>query len=280
MQRWEQTPLRLKLPANMEIRPVALQFLMNSFAGWTEDIDYVHIYTDGSYNSSLGIASFSFAIFGWNDKVEKEKSTFVGWYADVLTTDIDDPNFTGSLQHSSMDGETAALIWSHIWLLQSGCTLPVTFHYDSQVSGHGAAGWFQIKEDNQHLHKLRQLVQLVATMRAHTGTYYEHVKAHSGSPGNELADGLAKGALIAGRSSDVLPDWRPVFRHDDCNLAWAWWNYKSLACQEDVPQQNHEGCFRYNGPLQTGQGAVTNIEGQNYIYKSEWCQILVQCGHL
>ena len=263
LQRWEQTPLHLQIPEHVEIRPVALQFLMTSFAGWSDDIDQLHIYTDGSYNSSVGAASFSFAVFGWNDKVETEKSTFVGWYADVLTTDVESPKFTGASRHSAMDGETAGLIWSHIWLLQSGCVLPVTFHYDSQVSGHGAAGWFQIKEGNTHLHKLRQLVQLVATMRAPTETWYEHVKAHSGSPGNELADGLAKGALTLGPRNDHFPDWKPIFRPDDNNLAWAWWNYKSMACQDDVPQQNHAGCGWRISPLQIGQEAVPNIEVQH-----------------
>lgn len=182
MQRWNNNPLRLKIPDNIDARPVALQFLAQSFAGWDDDIRQLHIYTDGSYHPGMEIASFSFVIFGWNDEAaEEQKSSFVGWYSDVVTTDQMDPNFTGAQHQSSMEGGTSALMWSHIWLLQSGCQLPVVFHYDSQTSGHGAAGIFHIGSNNLQLKKLRQVVHLIQVIR--TGpTDYEHVKAHSGSP--------------------------------------------------------------------------------------------------
>lgn len=175
MQRWDNNPLKLQLPEDLEARPIALQFLAHSLADWNDDVQHLHIYTDGSFSPDMQVASFSFAVFGWNPSAEEDKSTFSGWLADVMLTDQLDPNYTGASHHSSMEAETAGLIWSHIWLIQSGCQLLTTFHYDSKTSGHGAAGLFQIGSNNHQLKKLRQLVHLVQRVRSGT-TDYEHVK--------------------------------------------------------------------------------------------------------
>lgn len=168
MQRWDNNPLKLQLPEDLEARPIALQFLAHSLAGWNDDVQHLHIYTDGSFSPDMQVASFSFAVFGWNPSAEEDKSTFSGWLADVVLTDQLDPNYTGASHHSSVEAETAGLIWSHIWLIQSGCQLPTTFHYDSKTSGHGAAGLFQIGSNNHQLKKLRQLVHLLQTVRSGT----------------------------------------------------------------------------------------------------------------
>ena len=260
MQRWNNNPLRLKIPDNIDARPVALQFLAQSFAGWDDDIRQLHIYTDGSYHPGMEIASFSFVIFGWNDEAaEEQKSSFVGWYSDVVTTDQMDPNFTGAQHQSSMEGGTSALMWSHIWLLQSGCQLPVVFHYDSQTSGHGAAGIFHIGSNNLQLKKLRQVVHLIQVIR--TGpTDYEHVKAHSGSPGNELADSMAKWRISQGRCREEAPEWQPLFRSDSDTLEWAWWIYSSMANHPGHPTLRGQECIWSANQVVRGMEGVSHIE--------------------
>lgn len=260
LQRWEDSPLKLELPQDANFRPIAWQFIMNSNAGWNNRIQQLHIYTDGSYNVGCGVASFSFAVFGWDDRAPEEQSTFVGWFADVITLDQDDPNYTGSQAHSPMEAETCGLIWGHIWLLQSGCTLPTTFHYDSMTSGHGAAGLFQIGASNIQLQKLRQLVHLTTTIRAYGSTHYQHQKSHSGCPGNECVDALAKWVITVGRQKVDIPNWQPVFSPYDNNLAWAWWHYKSISCHPEVPMQNMQQCTWNLPEWKTGMQGLQPIE--------------------
>ena len=84
MQRWDNNPLKLQLPEDLEARPIALQFLAHSLADWNDDVQHLHIYTDGSFSPDMQVASFSFAVFGWNPSAEEDKSTFSGWLADVV----------------------------------------------------------------------------------------------------------------------------------------------------------------------------------------------------
>ena len=260
LQRWTDEPLRLDLPEDLDLIPIAWQFLMRSNAGWNGRIQQLHIYTDGSYNPHHDIASFSVAIFGWAEDDPGDRSSFVGWVADVLTMDRDDPQYTGAQAHSAMEAETAGLIWGHIWLLQSGCMLPTTFHYDSLTSGHGAAGTFQIGKTNKQLHKLRQLVHLTQTMRTGMETNYAHVKAHSGCPGNECVDGFAKWAIKGGKRRHLLPSWSPLFCEDDETLKWAWWHYKSIACHPQVPAQNMDHCRWKVQGIKHGMNGIHPIE--------------------
>lgn len=259
MQRWDNNPLKLQLPEDLEARPIALQFLAHSLADWNDDVQHLHIYTDGSFSPDMQVASFSFAVFGWNPSAEEDKSTFSGWLADVVLTDQLDPNYTGASHHSSMEAETAGLIWSHIWLIQSGCQLPTTFHYDSKTSGHGAAGLFQIGSNNHQLKKLRQLVHLLQTVRSGT-TDYEHVKAHSGCPGNEAVDCLAKRRIKQGRSKDIAPNWQPIFLQGNDILEWAWWTYRTISCHPCNPSLRGEVCGWQNKDEISKHPSVRPIE--------------------
>ena len=63
MQRWDNNPLKLQLPEDLEARPIALQFLAHSLADWNDDVQHLHIYTDGSFSPDMQVASFSFAVF-------------------------------------------------------------------------------------------------------------------------------------------------------------------------------------------------------------------------
>ena len=158
-----------------------------------------------------------------------------------------------------MEAETAGLIWSHIWLIQSGCQLPATLHYDSKTSGHGAAGLFQIGSNNHQLKKLRQLVHLLQTVRSGT-TDYEHVKAHSGCPGNEVVDCLAKRRIKQGRSKDIAPNWQPIFLQGNDILEWAWWTYRTISCHPWNPSLRGEVCGWQNKDEISKHPSVRPIE--------------------
>lgn len=150
-----------------------------------------YIYTDGSFQKKEGISAFATAVFGWSHGEGQVKSTFLGWLADVVITEEEHANCVGAATHSALDAEVSALIWSHIWFLQSGCLLPTMFHFDAQVAGYGASGQWRVDEGRNNLKRLRQLVHLTQKMRMRSSTEYQHVKAHSNQPCNDLVDRLA-----------------------------------------------------------------------------------------
>ena len=240
-QAWSQDPLELDLPPHLDLPPIALQFVADSAAGWRADVEELHIYTDGSYNPSQEIASFAVAVLGWSPSQRYDKSVFIGWTAQIVSTDLNDPNFVGAENHSVASAETSGLIWAHIWLLQSGCAEPAFFHYDSLMVGHGAAGIWQVKEDNPQLQKLRNIAQMMKQLRPGS-TAYEHVKSHSGNPGNELVDSLAKHRI---KHPDIsrkrLPSWQPLFLGENRALEWAWWHIGLIKGNTALPAGDFNG---------------------------------------
>ena len=225
-QTWNDSPLRMQLPDDIELAPIALHLVADSFVGWSSEIEEVHIYTDGSYDPKEEVSSFAFAVFGWSGSRPKDKSFFLGWLAGVVCTDVNAPQYLSASQHSVGSAEASALMWAHNWYLQSGLTTTVFFHYGSMVVGHGASGLWQINEKNLQVKKLRSLVHLGDSL--HKGQkVYEHVKAHSGCPNN----GTGGRHCLRHPEQHVLhgfPSWQPIFQEGHDALQWAWWHVSVL----------------------------------------------------
>ena len=240
-QAWSQDPLELVLPQQLELPPIALQFVADSAAGWHPGTKELHIYTDGSYDSTNETASFAVAVFGWRPDQENDRSVFIGWTAQVVCTDPQDANYVGAETHSVATREISGLTWAHLWLLQSGCAESTVFHYDSLMAGHGAAGLWQVKEDNHQLRKLRCIAQLLKQLRP-GAVAYEHVKSHSGNPGNELVDSLAKHRIqFPGVGRKRMPSWQPLFLSANRALEWAWWHVGLLKGNTSLPTGDCNG---------------------------------------
>ena len=266
LQRWDEAPLQLQLPTNLEMTPITRQFVMRSIAGWHDSVRELHVYTDGSYKPTEDIAAFAFAIFGWSSEVSNGKSTFIGWFSDVVTTDPTEGKFVGATRHSAQEAEVSAVTWAHIWLLQSGCVQPVTFHFDSLVAGFGASGKWRVDESNHQLRKLRQLVHLTGKIRRSFHTGYFHVKAHSNHPCNDLVDSLANHRIGVGAQQGRLPSWQPIFQEGNQVLDWAWWHFLAWSGDPSIPRQPdgsfgwREGSFRHTldgvKPIENGPSRV------------------------
>jgi len=266
LQRWDDTPLHLQLPANLEMTPITRQFVMKSIAGWNEGVHELHIYTDGSYRPKEDVSAFAFAVFGWNNEaVEGErKSTFIGWFSDVVTTDSTEGNFLGAEKHSALEAEVSALTMAHIWLLQSGCVQPVKFHFDSLVAGYGASGQWRVEESNSQLRKLRQLVHLTGKIRRSFPTEYLHVKAHSSHPCNDLVDCLANHRIEVGAQQGILPSWHPLFQADNQVLDWAWWYFMAWSGDPSIPR-HPDGSFGWKeGHIRLSMKGVKSIENGSH----------------
>ena len=225
---WRHQPLQLCLPPGIELLPIAQQFLFNCIAGWSDRIQTIHIFTDGSsrFNEDRQQASFAFTVFGFDPSCEP-MHFFLGWFAREVALDPNDTTYTGARIANAKEAEASALLWSHIWLLQSGISKPVYFNYDALIAGNVMQGSWHVDEHWTQGLKLRELALLSQALRVGCVHVYEHCKAHSLQPCNELTDALAKHVCsdqVSNSCTEERLDFGGLFQAHDTRLSWAWWS--------------------------------------------------------
>ena len=225
---WKHCPLILELPEGIKAPAIAEQFAQHCCEGWDDRIQTIHIYTDGScmIKEDTKDASFAFTVFGC-DLRRKPHHFFLGWFAQKVVISMDHPHYTGACRKDAKEAETSALLWANIWLLQSGIRLPVSFHYDAIIVGNAMTGVWNLQPDWNQGQKLRELVLFSQALRIGCEHRYEHCKAHSLQPCNELTDALARFSCENDPTpQEVEPSihWGSLFHATDNRLSWAWWN--------------------------------------------------------
>ena len=259
-QPWNEDALELGLDIDDSFSAVSLQFLSNCVVGWDDDIEEVHIYTDGSFHRGYEVASFAFAIFGWNGEA-KYKHYFVGWRGGLVELTQDCRQFVGASHQSAGEGEVSGLLWTLMWVLQSKCWKPIHLHFDSITAGFTATGDWNFDQGSLQKRKLRELAQAVEEMRPGM-VHFHHVRAHSCHPCNDLVDGFAKQIIAKGvRFRGHPPDWRPIFEKDSQVLSWAWWFIRGFQQGNGLPKLGREG-YQWNKELICGLGDIKPMEQQ------------------
>ena len=251
-------PWRKGVSVDIVIDDNALQFLSGCVAGWDEDIQELHVYTDGSYQRNSDLASFAFAVFGWNRQTA-HKHFFVGWTGGIVSLDPHDRNFVGANSQSANDGEASAIIWALMWILQSGHWRPCHIHFDSTTAGFTATGAWHFDQRSLIKRKMRELVQVSQEIRPGM-LQFHHVKAHSGQPCNELVDGFAKQMIKEGRKNAAdFPSWKPLFTEGANLLAWSWWFVKGIHRDSGMPSLQNDG-YSWEKQMECGLGEVQPFE--------------------
>ena len=163
------------------------------------------VYTDGSAGTHYAEyeyfpwASWAYTIW-WHQED--------GWRllaADSGHVSADDqcPAWTGARQLTSAEGERAAIQAATVCLLRCGISTQIKFVFDSQSAGFGASGsWHypQAAEDAKLLRSTMQVLESVTSVLP----VFEHVKAHSGDPINEMVNTLAYDAYARLKMNPVL----------------------------------------------------------------------------
>ena len=149
-----------------------------------------HVYTDGAAylqkveDYSVKEASWAGVVF----RVAGSRREFVGWMGGSVPTDSAERTFLGCDRKAAIDAERTAIFWMLAWSLSLPQKTSVTFYVDNQAAGFGASGKWQVDENNPLAVKIRQLTQIV---KEHIEITFEHVKAHTLQPQNELVDKAA-----------------------------------------------------------------------------------------
>ena len=203
-------PLRL-LTDNLDkfdvsLHPFLLNLVREDCGAQIQDTPLLcQIYTDGSYDStSDSPVGWGFAAFYCgNDGVVLEHMAcgFIDEFCPVL--------HGHPVGLSARTGEIEAMIQATLWSISSMLCLPITMYFDAVSVGYSAGGVWNHKPDDIHMRILRALTQF-AEIHHEQGFHGEHVFAHTGILGNEVANFLANYARqnrysCGGTSSNLAP---------------------------------------------------------------------------
>ena len=165
-----------------------------------QQIQAIHLYTDGSFES--GLASWAVVVIA---ELSTGSFAFLGYLAGKVVTDEATRGFIGATVHTNGTAEMSAILWALLWVMQCPPLrgMSVEVHMDSTYAG-GIAALATQARVNRALAQLTQTLAVIAARFAHVT--FLHVKAHSGHPWNEMVDRVASAAhkgRIAGLQVDL-----------------------------------------------------------------------------
>ena len=201
------------------LKPISKAFI-ETCEPLQETSEVYHVYTDGSActqfieGHAYREASWAAAIF----RVSGRRRAFHGWLGGLVQTDPKAKCFIGAEAKNAMDAERSAVFWILAWCLSLPNNSEVIIHVDNQAACYGASGAWKISLDNVLAVRIRELAAYAETQ---CKIIYEHVKAHSLQPQNELVDVLA--GLVA-EDTRCIPHRNST---SDCRVA-AFKDYKRL----------------------------------------------------
>ena len=207
------------LEDNCEDFPTELQPLIRELS--TEQCiepSLIQIFTDGSFDSSTdspvgwGFVALTCGTQGL--VIEHLACGYVDEFCPLL--------HGHPVTLSARTGEIEALIQATLWSVASLKTLPFKVFYDAISAGHSAFGYWNHNPTDRHLRILRALMQF-AQLHHQGGFSGEHVYAHTGVLGNEIANFLAQFARLHRYQCGAVDiSLAPFTMGDRMPLEWLW----------------------------------------------------------
>ena len=237
--------------------------------GNLHEMDYIEIYTDGSFSPQQDLAGWAFAVFGVKNDTYYRVHTACG----PVKLQQDNFGFTGTQKTGSRTAEVEALIMALIWRISSAMIFECSFLFDATTAGFPIAGSWNFKPENKHIRVARALAQLAETI--HPGkNRFAHVKAHRGCHGNELVDTLAKYARALEYPIGFgVVDFGWAIDGEPMPLEWIWMNYFGTFGDNPPPLCGnsivHTGPFTMPEVSKAWPQCVPFVNAQNVSEKSE-----------
>ena len=183
----------------------------------------VSIYTDGSFACTVDEkkAGWAFLAIGrW-----EEESYVLGYDWGIVDIDPLEEGWTGAERADSKAAEATAVLRALEWAFSHNLKTTYTFYFDSQLAGSSSSGVFGVAPwDRQHRALRAMAKAFEAFHRPHGMTFWQHVKAHNGTLGNEIVDIFAKRAFSEQSSlhSWTCPDYSPFLFGKRFPLEYFW----------------------------------------------------------
>lgn len=178
----------------------------------------VEIYTDGSYMPDQQVhAGWSFAVLikdaqGW--------CLYDFGYGRVVT-DALESGWVGCTDHSARAGEGTAIIRGLEWAVRESLMIPHAFCFDAQTVGYGVGGTYGLDRSDAFMVAGRSLAKATEAVLGRQ-LEWRYVKAHSGQVGNEIADALAKHAVLETLDEPDYPEYIAFLGGDRYPIEQLW----------------------------------------------------------
>ena len=221
--------------------PVAAAFLDASRPLTSSTMTHLSIYVDGSthfFPEGDFLASYAILpVATVNDEAGATGYHILGHCGGILSTQPSDPFWTGADSPNSLDAERSGIILAIVWLLQSEYwhEVPVDILFDCTSAGYTASGVWSVDRTSLTAQVLRSFGQVIFELCGSRVTF-QHVKGHSGDPGNELVDATAKAyaqLLINGSAEQIrINDLVHHIREDG---SWLWTGIVRNLNRGDLP---------------------------------------------
>ena len=216
-------------PDEIDLQQVTIEHLNNLGQILQTKPNAIHLYVDGSKSGThvgAGIACFleydtHSALAGCMSKsVQPAQHAFIG-------------------EHAAM---TWALLWAiqlSDWIYNTFMTndIDFSFNFDAMNTGYQTAGTWRTVEHRDWKNVLRSLAHILEYRHTQLRLHWNHVKAHTQHPRNELVDQLAKYAARNPGSVGNCDGWMPWITEGrfQTTLPWVWY-YEHLQHQpHDAP---------------------------------------------
>ena len=153
-------------------------------------LDALAIFTDGSFDGS--VSAWAVVCVG----SRAGQVCWLRWFNGQVCTDSYRNEWLGAEKHGVQEAELTAVCYAQLWIL-SVCRLDTCgILSDSLVSVQRALGFWKYPEAHLLARASRSLTQATEVLGLHPWCTVQHVRAHAGHQWNELADTLAKAAVV------------------------------------------------------------------------------------
>ena len=177
---------RLPETVQKELTPVAMEWFQSCTD--SKEPSKTYIFVDGSAKGGEKMeecyktAAFSVVLFG-EDEDSTERS-FEGWAGGTVVAD------PPSTRADAITAERSAILLA--LQIVNGRIHQSSFEicFDNQAAGFGADGTWKTDQESELARKIRLYTVLIQQQGGQVG--FQHVKAHSNQPQNDIADALAK----------------------------------------------------------------------------------------
>eukprot|EP00435_Cladocopium_sp_Y103_P008964 s985_g2.t1 len=259
------------LPSDLTLLDVTTDYLATLTHSLDETPICLHFYVDGSKIGShvgAGIACF----------VDHAHGTFFAGCMSKAVPEADQAFF----------GEHAAMVWSLLWAIQVSdwfyatvghFELDFVFHFDAMNTGYQTAGVWRTAAHKSRKTLMRSLAQVLQRRHHPARIRWEHVKAHSQQPCNELVDQLAKYAAMHPTFVEDCSAWIHWLEDPDVllHIQWIWYWEHLQTHATDAPTlhgtlatstmpwiQSSLVAPKMSGPLPVHQEAEVDSNLQDY----------------
>ena len=158
---------------------------------WAQDNTY--IYTDGAAHGSFEqeqYKSAAYAVVIFAEDKHGQGRHLVGWKGGFVETDPNHPEYQGAQAKDAINAEQSAILQALLIVFSRRNLGRHTICFDNQAAGYGADGIWTTNQGSALAKIIRLLTYMMHQMNI--DVKFQHVKAHSNQPQNDVVDQCAK----------------------------------------------------------------------------------------